>query len=360
MSVLSRIKDIEDEVRGSMGRQVELRKTAGEGQALAWREEGGQIGALLARFFDKGANGAGSRVGDMIVPLAAIRARRTTTAALPLRMGSAAALAARCFAAFAAFAASSFPPRSPCSPLPLPLPFPRAALHPPRRWPRPRRTRPPWATWACSRPSWPSCGASCWSRQRAAAAAARGKVRGAGDRWGRWVGSDWIGCGKTYVVAALSIAGSLRWRGRGGERGVRCVVRPTNPAPPLTSPAPSPAPSSPPGFDVNKVGDARVGFVGEWEPAYEMHRGIESRVSAQLSRSAASACQHPNPPHLPTASPHHHQKNPPGFPSVGKSTLLTKLTGTFSEAASYEFTTLTCVPGIVRYRGASLDGLPGI
>eukprot|EP00878_Enallax_costatus_P003091 GHUV01003290.1.p1 GENE.GHUV01003290.1~~GHUV01003290.1.p1 ORF type:complete len:370 (+),score=92.02 GHUV01003290.1:198-1307(+) len=66
------------------------------------------------------------------------------------------------------------------------------------------------------------------------------------------------------------------------------------------------------GFDVNKVGDARVGFVG--------------------------------------------------FPSVGKSTLLTKLTGTFSEAASYEFTTLTCVPGIVRYRGAKIQmlDLPGI
>ena len=38
-----------------------------------------------------------------------------------------------------------------------------------------------------------------------------------------------------------------------------------------------------------------------------------------------------------------------GFPSVGKSTLLTKLTGVFSEAAAYEFTTLTCVPGVVSF-----------
>lgn len=66
------------------------------------------------------------------------------------------------------------------------------------------------------------------------------------------------------------------------------------------------------GFDVNKSGDTRVGLVG--------------------------------------------------FPSVGKSTLLTKLTGTFSEAASYEFTTLTAIPGTLHYRGARIQvlDLPGI
>ncbi|KAJ1676310.1 GTP-binding protein rbg1, partial [Spiromyces aspiralis] len=36
-----------------------------------------------------------------------------------------------------------------------------------------------------------------------------------------------------------------------------------------------------------------------------------------------------------------------GFPSVGKSTLMSKITGTHSEVGAYEFTTLTTVPGVI-------------
>ena len=51
-----------------------------------------------------------------------------------------------------------------------------------------------------------------------------------------------------------------------------------------------------------------------------------------------------------------------GFPSVGKSTLLSTLTGTESEAAAYEFTTLTCIPGVIHYRDTKIQllDLPGI
>lgn len=51
-----------------------------------------------------------------------------------------------------------------------------------------------------------------------------------------------------------------------------------------------------------------------------------------------------------------------GFPSVGKSSLLAKLTHTKSEAAAYEFTTLTCIPGNVMYNDVKIQllDLPGI
>ncbi len=51
-----------------------------------------------------------------------------------------------------------------------------------------------------------------------------------------------------------------------------------------------------------------------------------------------------------------------GFPSVGKSTALAQITGTESEAAAYEFTTLTCIPGIIHYKGTKIQllDLPGI
>eukprot|EP00761_Pharyngomonas_kirbyi_P007456 gb/GECH01007466.1/.p1 GENE.gb/GECH01007466.1/~~gb/GECH01007466.1/.p1 ORF type:complete len:369 (+),score=88.03 gb/GECH01007466.1/:1-1107(+) len=51
-----------------------------------------------------------------------------------------------------------------------------------------------------------------------------------------------------------------------------------------------------------------------------------------------------------------------GFPSVGKSTLLNKVTKTESATGAYEYTTMSCIPGTIEYNGARLQllDLPGI
>ncbi len=51
-----------------------------------------------------------------------------------------------------------------------------------------------------------------------------------------------------------------------------------------------------------------------------------------------------------------------GFPSVGKSSLISQLTDVESETGNFAFTTLTCIPGVLHHRGATIQilDLPGL
>jgi hypothetical protein len=153
------------------------------------------------------------------------------------------------------------------------------------------------------------------------------------------------------------------------------------------------------GFDVNKVGDARIGFVGEHEmPQHATKCLLFLPPAADAAAVAPAGCLlltprpgHPATPLLTARLPFCGQVNtankadwdffrgtshhacssidsvrcccpllPAAAPLAAPSAPPAVATLTHrAQAAAYEFTTLTCVPGIVRYRGAAASAAQG-
>ena len=93
------------------------------------------------------------------------------------------------------------------------------------------------------------------------------------------------------------------------------------------------------GFEVLMRADARVALIGYARASSNDAKGRRSLTPGVVRACVcARVCDRSS-----------------SFPSVGKSTILSTLTDTKSEAASYEFTTLTCIPGVLEVRvcGAS-------
>jgi ribosome-interacting GTPase 1 len=105
------------------------------------------------------------------------------------------------------------------------------------------------------------------------------------------------------------------------------------------------------GFDVVKYGDARVALIGfpsvGKSTALALCKFFNVLPVSPHDKLAGVRCDE-------VESGPRHAYSPYIFCSA--------VTGTESEAAAYEFTTLTCIPGVIHYKGTKIQllDLPGI